>query len=125
MTLTELKTAVDRAMDQAKRCRNNPDEITVGVVIHNPNTVGGAPLAGVKSVHMGIDWDARRCLIWPDAELAPTLKNGAVDISDHRRKHGTVRAAVRTAALMEAYSLLERAEVEGAMAEILRLAEMA
>lgn len=69
MTLTELKQMVDRAYERAAKGHRNPDSVTVYIPTFKVGAVGHIPVTGVKSVHMGFDWEANSCLITPETSL--------------------------------------------------------
>lgn len=66
MTLTELKNAIDIALQFEK----NPDNVDVVITTKLPYmTVGQAPCVGVKSAYMGFDWEAGQFRIIPEENL--------------------------------------------------------
>jgi hypothetical protein len=61
MTLTELKQAVDHAVEHA----HNPESITVRILTFKTGSAGHIPCTDVRSAHVGIDWEAKSFLIHP------------------------------------------------------------
>ena len=69
MNLTELKQLVDRAYDSAMRGHRDPDKVTAYISTFKVGTAGHIPVTGVKSVHIGFDWEANSCIITPEVQL--------------------------------------------------------
>lgn len=66
MTLTELKNAIDRAVQYEK----NPERINVVISTKLPFlTCGARPSVGVKHANMGFDWEANQFRLTPMEEL--------------------------------------------------------
>lgn len=66
MNLTELKRLVDRAHSMARQ----PDDIQVVVPIKVPS-MGGQACVPVTQACKGIDWDARKFMLWTDPPVIP------------------------------------------------------
>lgn len=59
MNLKELKQLVDRMCEYTR----HPEEITVGVEVCIPGSIGGTPIVGIDHIGIGIDWDKNKCII--------------------------------------------------------------
>ena len=69
MTLTELKQAVDYAVQSCERRYLQPDKITVYIPSYKTGSAGHIPCTAVKYANMGFDWEASSFLITPEKEL--------------------------------------------------------
>lgn len=69
MKLSEFKQLVDRAYENAMRGQRDPDNVTVYISTFKVGTAGHIPVTGVKSIHMGFDWEANSCIITPEKQL--------------------------------------------------------
>ena len=66
MTLTELKNAVDSALQYEK----NPERINVVISTKLPYlTCGARPSVGVEHANIGFDWEANQFRLTPTEEL--------------------------------------------------------
>jgi hypothetical protein len=69
MTLTELKQAVDYAVQSCERGHRDPNKITVYIPSYKTGSAGHIPCTGVKAANMGFDWEASSFLIRAEKEL--------------------------------------------------------
>lgn len=84
MTLTELKQAVDHAVQSCERGHRDPDKITVYIPSYKTGSAGHIPCTDVKSANMGFDWEASSFLIRPDVELREIDRD---EIASLRKKY--------------------------------------
>ena len=82
MNLQELYDTVEQLVRNARLSSKDPDEIQVGIVIQQGQHIGGTPMAGIKNMQLGFDWDNGKCLILPDRNLT-TISNE--DLTDWRK----------------------------------------
>jgi len=70
MNLKELKDQIDWLYEhQMQPMQLKPEMITVGIVIKTAGSIGGTPVVGVKSIHVGFDWDASKLMIFADSDV--------------------------------------------------------
>jgi hypothetical protein len=69
MNLLELKQHVDHAIESCEQGYKDISKITVYIPSYKTGSAGHIPVTGVKSAHMGIDWEASSFLIRPEHEL--------------------------------------------------------
>lgn len=65
MNLVELKNYVDRIYERNK----DPENCKVGIKVFREGAIGGTPIAEVKSINSGIDWDRGKIIIYADCSL--------------------------------------------------------
>lgn len=69
MNLYDLKVLVDRATEQLERSHRSPSDISVQVKIFNPNAIGPSATTNIIAANLGIDWDSKKFILWPEQEL--------------------------------------------------------
>ena len=69
MNLKELKETVDRLMRSCELGREDPEKITVGIMVKRVGQIGSQPWVGVKAMNLGFDWDKGKLLISAESDL--------------------------------------------------------
>ena len=65
MNLLELQQLVEGFIERG----SNPEEIRVCVPIKTIGAIGGTPVADIKSIQLGFDWDHGKLLLYTDKNL--------------------------------------------------------
>jgi hypothetical protein len=84
MKLSELKTAIDVAI---KNSRTEDFNAVIEVTMPYA-TVGGTPTVGIKSAHLGFDWNHGKFFIVPDVPLSEPDSEFQKQFGDLQKKCG-------------------------------------
>lgn len=69
MNLKQLKETVDRLIADCELNREDPEKITVGIIVKRVGQIGSQPWVGVRAMNLGFDWDKGRLLISAESDL--------------------------------------------------------
>jgi hypothetical protein len=65
MNLTDFKNFIDSIYNRVR----NPSDITVGIEVYKPNSIGGTPISNITRVTKGFDFDNNKVIIQCDQKL--------------------------------------------------------